>query len=76
MSHDPAKRRKNLRKHGVDLPTCIDAFDAPMLTREDDREDYGEERFVSLGMAHGRINHLDGPRGRSATDFLPRGTSA
>jgi hypothetical protein len=25
-------------------------FDGPVLTREDDREDYGEERFLSLGM--------------------------
>ena len=37
MSHDPAKRRKNLRKHNVDLPGCMEAFDGPMLTREDDR---------------------------------------
>jgi len=33
-SHDPAKRRKNLEKHDVDLPTCEQAFDAPMLTRK------------------------------------------
>jgi len=49
MSHDRAKRRKNLRKHGVDLPGCMEAFDNPMLTREDDREAYGEQRLVSLG---------------------------
>lgn len=55
MSHDPAKRRKNLDKHRVDLPSCMDAFDFPMLTREDDREDYGELRLVSLGWAHGRL---------------------
>ena len=35
MSHDPAKRRKNLRKHGIDLPGCMEAFDGPVLTRED-----------------------------------------
>ena len=55
MSYDPAKRSKNLRKHGVDLPDCIEAFDCPMLTREDDREGYGEQRLVSLGWAHGRV---------------------
>lgn len=49
MSHDPAKRRKNLRKHGVDLPRCMEAFGGPMLPREDDREDYGEQGLVSLG---------------------------
>ena len=45
MSHDPAKRRKNLRKHGIDLPRCMEAFDNPMLTREDDSEDHGEQRW-------------------------------
>lgn len=67
-SHDPAKRRRNLRKHGIDLPLCMDAFDGPMLTREDDREDYGEQRLISLGWAHGRVVVLvwtdrdEGPR--------------
>jgi len=75
MTHDPAKRRKNLRKHDVDLPECMNAFDWPMLTREDDREAYGEQRFVSLGWAHGQVVVLvwtdreEGPR----PDFLPRG---
>lgn len=68
MSHDPAKRRTNLRKHGIDLPDCMEAFDGPMLSREDDRDDYGELRFVSVGWAHGRVVVLvwtdreDGPR--------------
>lgn len=55
MSHDPAKRRRNLRKHKIDLPDCMEAFDAPMLTREDDREHYGEQRLVSLGWAHDKV---------------------
>ena len=55
MTHDPKKRRSNLRKHGVDLTECYAVFDGPMLTREDTREDYGEQRFISLGVAHGRI---------------------
>ena len=55
MSRDPAKRKKNLRKHKVDLPGCEAAFDAPMLTREDDRDKYGEQRWVSLGWAHGKV---------------------
>ena len=67
-SHDPAKRRKNLEKHDVDLPTCEQAFDAPMLTREDDREEYGEQRLISLGWTQCRVVVLvwtdrdDGPR--------------
>lgn len=55
MTHDLEKGRSNLRKHGIDLPGCMEAFDHPMLTREDDRESYAEQRFVSLGWAHGRV---------------------
>ena len=54
MGHDPAKRRKNLRKHKVDLPRCTEAFDYPMLTAEDDREYDGEQRFVSICLARGK----------------------
>ena len=49
MTHDPKKRKANKRKHKIDLADGYAAFDAPMVTREDTREDYGEQRFVSLG---------------------------
>lgn len=68
MSYDDAKRHQNRRKHGIDLPECMEAFDHAMLTREDDRDDYGEQRFVSLGRARGRVVVLvwtdreEGPR--------------
>ena len=55
LDHDPEKARANRRKHGIDLACCRDAFDAPMLTREDDRDGYDEERFVSLGRAGAHI---------------------
>jgi uncharacterized DUF497 family protein len=55
VSYDPKKRRKNVRKHRVDLPDCELAFDAPMLTNEDNRAAYGEQRLVSLGVSKGRI---------------------
>jgi len=44
MSFDPAKRRRNQRKHQIDLVDCMAVFDFPMLTQEDVREDYGEQR--------------------------------
>lgn len=76
MSHDPAKRRRNLRKHGIDLPRCEEAFEHPMLTREDDRE-YGEQRLVSLGWARATVVVLvwtdreDGPRLISCREAEP-----
>lgn len=55
MTYDPSKRRKNQRKHGIDLAECEAAFDAPMLTREDTRQAYGEQRLVSLGWLKRRV---------------------
>jgi hypothetical protein len=55
---DDAKRRENLRKHRIDLTELEPVFDYPMLTVEDDREDYGEARLQSLGFWRGRIVFL------------------
>jgi uncharacterized DUF497 family protein len=55
MSHDPAKRKANLRKHSIHLAECEAIFDAPMLTRDDDRAEYGEQRLISLGLLRGRV---------------------
>jgi uncharacterized DUF497 family protein len=55
MTYDPAKRRSNKRKHKIDLAECEAAFDAPMLTREDASEAYGEQRLISLGWLKGRV---------------------
>ena len=55
MSYDPAKQKLNLRKHGIDLAECETVFDEPMLTREDDREAYGEQRLISLGWLKDRV---------------------
>ena len=77
MSHDPPKRRTNLRKHGIDLAGCMEAFGGLMLTREDCGEDYGELRLVSLGWAHGRVVVLvwtdreEGPRLISCREAQP-----
>lgn len=55
MSYDPAKRKLNLQKHGIDLAECDGVFDEPMLTREDDREPYREQRLISLGWLKSRV---------------------
>lgn len=55
ISWDEPKRRLNIKKHGIDLAELERAFDSPMITVEDSREDYGELRLQSLTMWRGRI---------------------
>ena len=51
---DETKRLANLRKHGIDFVGCEAVFEACTLTVEDTRFDYGERRFVTLGLLEGR----------------------
>src|SRR5262245_36817604 len=44
------KRQANLNKHGVDFTDAERVFAGPTFTFEDDREDYGEQRWVTLGL--------------------------
>lgn len=45
----------NIANHGIDLALCETIFDAPMLTREDGRMAYGEQRLQSLGWLNSRV---------------------
>ena len=47
---DEGKRRSNLRKHGIDFADAVDVFDGLTVTLEDTRFDYGETRFLTLGL--------------------------
>jgi uncharacterized DUF497 family protein len=52
---DEEKRKANLSKHGLDFADASGVFQAPRLTWLDTREDYGEDRWCSLGMLQGRV---------------------
>src|SRR5437867_6200880 len=52
---DKAKRKENLRKHGVDFADLPPLFDGVTVTVLDDRFDYGENRFLTLGVLHGIV---------------------
>lgn len=52
------KRQLNLKLHDIDLATLGCIFDEPMLTVEDTREPYGEQRLQSLGWYRGRVVFL------------------
>jgi len=46
---DEAKARLNFEKHGVSFLTAAAIFLNERLERVDDREDYGEVRWIALG---------------------------
>ena len=50
---DPAKNRRNVRDHGIDFGDAMAVFDGPTWERWDDRQDYGEERWVAIGALEG-----------------------
>jgi uncharacterized DUF497 family protein len=48
---DDEKNRENGRKHGFDFNDAVEVFSSPMVVAIDDREDYGEDRWVGIGLA-------------------------
>lgn len=52
---DEAKRLLNLDKHGIDFVDVPDMFDGDLVTVEDERYSYGEQRFITFGLLQGRI---------------------
>jgi uncharacterized DUF497 family protein len=48
-----AKRKSNLKNHGLDFRDAPRVFEGLTFTFEDDRFDYGEQRFVTLGLLNG-----------------------
>lgn len=55
IAWDETKRAKNKAKHGIDLADVESAFDVPMLTIEDDRTAYGEQRLRSSCFLNGAV---------------------
>jgi uncharacterized DUF497 family protein len=51
---DDRKNEINLRKHGFDLADAVPMFDGHMLVQSDTREDYGESRWIGIGITNGR----------------------
>jgi uncharacterized DUF497 family protein len=52
---DEAKNASNLAKHGLDFRDAHLVLDGPCITFEDDRVDYGEQRFLTLGLLGARL---------------------
>lgn len=54
-NRETAKRVRNLAKHGPDLADAGVVLEGRCLERIDDRRDFGEERWISIGMLGGQI---------------------
>ena len=52
---DEAKRKANVSKHGIDFERRRRLFDGYTATAEDDRVDYGEQRFITFGVLDGDV---------------------
>ena len=51
-----AKAEANFRRHGVSFDLAKTVFEDPFAVELlDDREDHGEDRFVIIGMAEGKV---------------------
>lgn len=50
---DEQKRRRNLKDHGLDFTDATRVFEGPTYSYEDDRFQYDEQRFVTLGLLEG-----------------------
>ncbi|OAH38609.1 hypothetical protein AX777_23495 [Sphingobium yanoikuyae] len=58
IEFDPIKNEANVAKHGVSL-RAAEGFDwDTAFEREDDRFDYGEARFVAMGLIGNRLHVL------------------
>ena len=51
---DKNKCRENLQKHGLSFEDVDLVFDGDTITFRDDRIDYGEKRYITLGGLAGR----------------------
>ncbi|HEX6411136.1 MAG TPA: BrnT family toxin [Sphingomicrobium sp.] len=50
ISFDPAKRARNLAKHGLDLADAGEVLEGPCIDLLDDLGGHGEERWASTGL--------------------------
>lgn len=55
IEYDDEKRTATLEQRGLDFADAPKIFEGPHLTLEDDRMNYGESRFQTVGHLDGRM---------------------
>ena len=52
---DEEKNRENFKKHGLSFEEVELIFAGPCVTFDDNRFDYDEDRFITLGLLQSRV---------------------
>lgn len=55
ITYDAEKRALILKTRGLDFDHAVHVFAGTALTVEDDRKEYGETRYLTLGMLGDRV---------------------
>jgi uncharacterized protein len=55
IEYDPAKRAATLAARDLDMDRAGDTFDGPHPIIPDVRQDYGEDRYVTVGHLDSRM---------------------
>ena len=55
VEFDEAKRASTLAQRGLDMARAGEVLDGDTLTIEDDRMDYGETRYITIGFLDERM---------------------
>lgn len=55
IEYPAIKRDDTLANRGLDMARAAEVFGGATLSVEDDREDYGETRLITIGFLEGRM---------------------
>lgn len=55
IEFDSAKRDKTLAERGLDFVKAYEVFAGVHFTGQDDRQNYAEDRFITVGLLEGRL---------------------
>ena len=58
VEYDPAKNARNINERKISFNQVADLDRNSILIRLDDRYDYGEQRWIALGLLAGRLHVL------------------
>jgi uncharacterized protein len=73
ISFDPEKRARILAERGLDFADAGQVFAGVTATIQDTRAEYGEDRYITAGLLHGRrVVLVWTPRGNARRIILMR----